>query len=243
MNTNWRQVQQLILDDISRSGRGAELDSDAAFAERAGCSVPTVKRAMADLAGRGLVVRRRGQRTKSSEQPAVVSGNEFSFSHSAKKHGSEIITRLIEKSCRLPSRDSVEDVETRAHNRLGLRRDQPFFVIARRRDLDGCPRVIHRSYLNPSHFPPTFLADHDFQNESLLDALEKYGLHIRSRETRIRAALPSDAECTLLAIGKEPVLNVEQSLYAIHAATGRAVIAEYLHATYSRWEYVIDDRR
>jgi DNA-binding GntR family transcriptional regulator len=240
---NWHQVRELIIGDISRGGRGVELDSDAAFAKRAGCSVPTVKRAMADLAQRGIVVRRRGKRTKSSEQPAVVSGSDFSFGHSASERGCEVVTRLLEKSCRLPCAGSGADVELRAQSLLGLRRNQPFLVIARRRDLDGCPRVIHRSYLNPSYFPPTFLADHDFENESLLATLESYGLHIRSRQTHIRATLPTDAERELLAIDAEPVLNVEQSLFAVRAAASPPVVAEYLHATYSRWEYVINDRR
>lgn len=239
----WQEVKELILDDIQRVGNGAELDSDARFAERAGCSVPTVKRAMADLARRGFVNRQRGRRTVSLERRAIISGSDFSFSHSAKEHGAEIITHLIEKSCRLPSRISVTEVEMRAHRALGLKRDQPFFIVARRRVLDGSPRVIHRSYLNPSHYPPDFLARHDFEKQSLFDILETYGLRIHSRETRIRAVLPTDAESNLLAIDKEPVLNVEQSLRAFYSASSKLVTAEYLHATYSRWEYVINDRR
>jgi len=239
----WQDVRDLILDDLQKVGIGVELDSDARFAERAGCSIPTVKRAMADLARRGFVERRRGRRTVSSDRRAIVSGSDFSFSHSAKEHGSEVITHLIEKSCRLPSQISATEVEIRAQGALGLRRNQPFFVIARQRLLDGSPRVIHRSYLNPSHYPATFLARHDFEKQSLFDILETYGLRSHSRETRIRAVLPTKAECELLAIENEPVLNIEQTLRAFHAATGGLVIAEYLHATYSRWEYMINDRK
>jgi len=238
----WRHVQQMILGDISKHGKGVELDSDARYAERAGCSVPTVKRAMEDLARLGFVVRRKGRKTKSSERPAIVSGTEFSFSHTAKEFRSQLSTTLIEKSCRLPNRSFAEGIETRAHTALGLKRDEPFLVISRRRDLNGIPRVIHRSYLNPSHYSPTFLADHDFESESLLEVLENEGLSIHGRETRIRAAVPTDAECHLLSIEKEPVLSVEQRLYAT-STTGRLVTAEYLHATYARWEYVISDRK
>lgn len=239
----WQEVLELILDDVQRLGNGAELDSDATFAERAGCSVPTVKRAMAELARRGFVDRRKGQRTLASERSAVVSGSDFSFSRSAKEHGAEIVTNLIEKSCRLPSRTSAAGVEMRAQKALGLNRSQPFFIVARRRILDGSPRVIHRSYLNPSHYPAAFLAKHDFEAQSLFDILEMYGLRIHSRETRIRAVLPTDAERDLLAIENEPVLSVEQSLRAFCSASDRLVTAEYLHATYSHWEYVINDRR
>src|SRR5713226_734706 len=235
----WDRARELIIDDISKLGIGSELDSDARFAKRAGCSVPTVKRAMADLARRGFVIRRRGRRTISSDRTTVVSGTDFSFSHSAKDtHGHALITQLIEKSCRLPNLTPATEFETRAHDRLGLRRNQPFFVITRRRILDGSPRVIHRSYLNPTHYPASFLASHDFESESLLEILEAYGLRVHSRETRIRAGLPTDTECELLGIEEEPVLNVEQSSYAV-SATDQLVTAEYLHATYSRWEYIV----
>ena len=240
---SWHRVRQLILDDIHRFENGAELQSDAAYAKRAKCSVPTVKRAMADLARLGFVIRRKGRKTRSSDRPGVVSGAEFSFSRAAKERGTKLTTRLIEKSCRLPSRMSPGDVEMRAHNMLGLKRDEPFLVIARRRDLNGRPQVIHRSYLNPSHYPTSFLARHDFEKESLLEIVEKYDLRIQGRETRIRAAFPTEQECELLEVEKEPVLNVEQSLYAMCPATEEIVVAEYLHATYARWEYVISDRR
>ena len=154
-----------------------------------------------------------------------------------------IITQLIEKSCRLPSQISATEIERRAQRLLGLKSNEPFLVVARRRVLDGTPRVIHRSYLNPSHFPASFMTNHDFEKESLFDILEKYGLRIHSRETRIRAGLPTDAERDLLAIENEPVLNVEQSLQAFFPANGDIATAEYLHATYSRWEYIINDRR
>jgi GntR family transcriptional regulator len=240
----WDKVRQLIIDDISRLGIGAKLDSDARFAERAGCSVPTVKRAMADLARRGFIIRRRGRRTISSDKTTVVSGTDFSFSRSAKgSHGQSLISKLIEKSRRLPNLTPESEFEVRAQRGLGLKRNQPFFVITRRRTLDGRHRVIHRSYLNPGHYPAAFLASHDFENESLLEILEAYGLRVHSRETRIRAGFPTPEECDLLKITNEPVLNVEQSSYAVSSTTGNLVIAEYLHATYSQWEYVISDRR
>ena len=232
---------ELILDDIQQVGPSAELDSDARIAERAECSVPTVKRAMAELARRGLVDRRRGRRTLSTGRGMIVSGSDFSFTQSAKNRGSELLTRLIEKSCRLPDRGSA--VELRAHQALGLTRDQPFLVVARLRRIDGSPRAIHYSFLNPTHYPPSFLARHDFENESLLEIMETHGLRIHSRETRIRAAIPNDVERDLLAIENEPILSVEQTLRAWSPETGRLVAAEYLHATYSRWEYVITDRR
>lgn len=238
----WQELRQIILDDATNVGPGGQLAPDAEFARRAGCSVPTVKRAMSDLARRGVVSRRRGKRTIVADGNAVVSGTDFSFSRSA--HGDhKLVTRLIEKSLRLPSRLAPAQYEGRAHRALGLRRNQPFIAIARLRVLDGTPRVIHRSFLNPGHYPPTFLVSHDFETESLLDIYESHGLRIHSRDTRIRAALATGADAALLAIGREPVLNVEQTMYAIELHTGSVATAEYLHATYANWEYVISDRK
>jgi DNA-binding GntR family transcriptional regulator len=165
---------------------------------------------MAELARRGLVVRRRGRKTIASQPAAmVVSGTEFSFGRSAKEHGARLFTRLLEKSCRLPNPGPEAEIEMRAQTALGLKRSQPFLVIARLRELNDRPRVIHRSYLNPINYPTTLLKDHDFQNESLMEILEKYGMLLRSRETRIRATLPTKHECEWLEVEEEPVLQVE----------------------------------
>jgi len=116
-------------------------------------------------------------------------------------------------------------------------------VIARRRILDGHPRVIHRSYLNPDHYSAGFLADHDFESESLLQLLEQHGLRVQSRDTVIRAAFPTESEQAMLEMGREPVLVVDQRLYAVSRRSGDIVVAEYLRATYRDWEYSITDRR
>lgn len=239
----WQLARQLILDDVGRFGHGAELDSDAEFARRAGVSIPTIKRAMADLARRGLVVRRQGQRTIAAKRPTVVSGTELSFRHTAEANNQKLVTRLLEKSCRVPQRTPETDFEQRAHSALGLKRGQPFIVIARLRILDGSPRVIHRSYLNPSHYSRQFLTAHDFERESLFEIIESYGLRLHSRDTRIRAAFPTESDAALLEAEHEAVLNVDQQLYAMSSYTNRIVTAEYLRATYARWEYVISDRR
>jgi GntR family transcriptional regulator len=240
----WEVARQLILGDISRLGHGAELNSDAEYARRADVSVPTIKRAMADLARRGLVVRQRGRRTTASQEGAIVSGADFSFSRSANSRGQQVVTELLEKSCRAPHREPGAEFEIQAHRTLGLKRGQPFVAIARLRILDGSSRVIQRSYLNPRHYSARFLTSHDFENESLLEIIEGYGLKLHSRDTKIRAALSNDSEAALLDLEPgEPVLRVDQQFYATALDSERIFTAEYLHATYARWEYVITDRR
>ncbi len=158
-------------------------------------------------------------------------------------HGHDVTTKVIEQTCRLPRPGESEEPERRAQQALGLKKDDPFLVISRKRILSGKTRVIHRSFLDPAYFKRSFLADHDFAEQSLLDILESYGLRIRSRQTRIRAALPTECEMHIFQVHDEPVLSIEQSLFALHAETNKLITAEYLHATYCRWEYTIDDRR
>src|SRR5207248_246505 len=106
----------------------------------------------------------------------------FAFSHTTREiYGRELTNRLIEKSLRPPLKDGeLASFEQKAHKALGLRRDRPLIVIARVRILDGRPRSIHRSYLNPGHFPETFLLDHDFEEESLIRIYNAVGYRIDS---------------------------------------------------------------
>ena len=95
-------VSHPVLADVEKAGTGGELASDAEYARRAGVSVPTIKRAMADLARRGIVIRHGGRRTVVADSPAVISGTDFSFSGFARVLGQPLLTKVFEKSCRLP---------------------------------------------------------------------------------------------------------------------------------------------
>jgi len=134
--------------------------------------------------------------------------------------------------------------EQAAHEALGLNRNETFYVISRLDFLDGKPRAIHRSYLNPSHFPESFL-DHDFEKESLLAIINSYGFRINTRETTLRARFPTQEEAFRLKIdpAQQPVLEAEQKLTAVHLATREMVTVEYMHACYLNWEYRIANRR
>src|SRR5262249_35819818 len=110
--------------------------------------------------------------------------------------------------------------------------------------LDGRPRAIHRSYLNPAHFPETFMLDHDFEKESLIRIFNASGYRIEGRDTTLRARFPASQEQILLKLGQEPVLEAEQALYATDAASGSSRLIEYLQAVYaSPWDYRITGRR
>ena len=244
MFKGWKHVREFLLTQIEVKSEGESLGSDKHIAKQIGCSIPTVKRAMAELARQGYISRRRGHLTRVSSKPFLVQANEFSFQHTAEQiYGQNLTTQIIEQACRTPNPDYPDGHEVRAQQAFGLKKNERFFVIVRRRILEKRPRVIHRSYLNRAYLPEYFLEDHNFHQESIPKILESHGLRLQSRHTKIRAVLPTDQEARLLDIGSEPVLRVEQEMKAIAPNTNQLVTIEYLHATYVDWEYAIEDRR
>ena len=241
--TTWRETREYILGRIHSLKEGDTLDSDRELARQIGCNVHTVKKAMGELEREGHVVRSRGKLTKVATGASIVAANEFSFSRSATTvYNKQLETQVFELAQRIPAEGDLEDVELRGQKALGLRRSERFYVLARLRKLDGTPRVIHRSYLNPAHLPGSFSVDYDFSQQSLLEVLENLGMKLDSRRTRIRAALPTAEEARVLQTGSNPVLKVEQELRVKQRGDRHAKVAEYLYAVYADWEYTIDDR-
>jgi DNA-binding GntR family transcriptional regulator len=214
-------------------------------------------RALDELARNGIVMRRAGAPTTfRSLTPRLYDleftydnfdpdQEAFAFSHTAREvYGRELSNRLIEKSLRPPLKDGdLAAFEQKAHRALGLRRDQPFYVIARARIVDGRPRVLHRAYLDPACFAASFLLDHDFERESLIRIYNQSGYRVDRRDTVLRARLPSASERALLSIEQEPVLESEQETHATHPSTGTNRLIEYLQAVYSSpWDYRIRSR-
>jgi DNA-binding GntR family transcriptional regulator len=244
--TKWQKVESLIIRQILKNSlrEGSKLPSDKEIAEQFGCSVQPVLRAMESLARKGLVLRRPGAATTVQSQPPLIDDHQFSFSRSCTNaYGHALTTRLIEKASRLPLPGDTMVVEKKAQKALGLLRNEPFLVIARLRLLDGVPRVIHRTFLRPAHFPKSFLVDHDFTQESLIDLYNANGYQIEARHTILRARLPAEEENALLKCEGQPVLEAEQQIDAVRVTTSDTVTLEYLHACYLNWEYRITNRR
>jgi DNA-binding GntR family transcriptional regulator len=218
-------------------------------------------RALDELARKGIVVRRAGapttfrsltprfydlEFTYDDFDPERNPDQEgFGFGHTTRAvYGRELTNRLIEKSPRPPHKDGdLATLEQKAHKALGLRRDQPFYVIARARIVDGRPRALHRSYLDPECFAASFLLEHDFEKESLIRIYNQSGYRVNRRDTVLRARFPTTQEQALLSIEREPVLEAEQEMHATHLSSGVSRLIEYLQAVYSSpWDYRITSR-
>jgi len=242
--TKWRNVQRLILNEIQRVPIGGKLKTASDIKKEAHCSLQPVRRALEDLERQGLIERRKGgAAVVRSKLPRAVDAREFSFTHSARdRHGRDLKTEVLDIKRRLPHDGDESRFERQAAHSLGLQLNEPFYVLVRRRVLDGVPRVIHHSYLNPAHFPDGFLERHNFTSSSLLSIIEDHGFNILSRRTTLRARMATPGERAQLAFEGGPVLEAEQELEAFWIAKEEVVTVEYLRACYVDWEYVIEHR-
>lgn len=247
MQNKWRNAEARILEFIADQelSDGDILPSDRELAEQFACSLQPVLRAMRELDRAGHVERRRGARTVVRFPSALVDASDFSFRQSAVQVSDQMLeNRILELTCRLPnSREPDRVPELAAQEALSLRRSDPFFVIARLRLLEGRPRAIHRAYVSPACVSASFLADYDFARDSLIDIYEREGYRVVSRDTTLRARLPSSSEERVFGIKQIPVLESRQRLFSTSIETGETVVLEYLDACYVDWEYRIFNRR
>ena len=242
----WQELVSLIQKRILEQPikEGDRLPSDRQLAREFGCSLQPVLRAMESLARKGIVQRRAGAATIVLSTPPFIDDLEYSFSRACTDtHGHALETRLIEKTRRLPLPGANEAVERRAQKALGLRIAEPFLVIARLRLLDNRPRVLHRVFLKPAHFPDSLLLDFDFVTDSLIDVYRGNGYQIEARHTTLRARWLRKEELLLFNCRQQPVLESEQKTEAVRRTSGEIVALEYLHATYVDWDYQISNRR
>lgn len=241
----WQEVRGWILSQIQEHGwpEGAPLPSDRAVALACGCSLQPVLRAMQALVTEGIIQRQAGAATQIRSLPPVREPHRFSFGANAQCQGAVCRTRVLEQCRRLPNPGELHAMERRAQSHLGLSHTEPFYVIARLRLLNDAPRVIERAYLNPIHFPRTFLEEHDFATDSLLQSYITCGFDPNLRDTQLQARMPREDEQRLLDLREMPVQEIEQVMYASRTDTPTPVVIEYLSAIYHNWTFRMVDRR
>jgi GntR family transcriptional regulator, phosphonate transport system regulatory protein len=200
----WRQIARRLERDL-RAGNldaGARLPTEAELAVRFAVNRHTVRRAVADLAARGLVRVEQGRGT--FLQDLVIDyplRRRTSFSANLLAQGRE------------PSQEMLGVVEVAADaeiaRRLGLRRGARVVSGAGSGLADGVPVSYGRSWFPAARFPG--LADRLRRQSSISMVLAGYGLADYRREvTRVLARLPSAEEAARLKQpASEPVLVTE----------------------------------
>jgi GntR family phosphonate transport system transcriptional regulator len=200
----WRQIAHRIEGDL-RAGAleaGARLPTEAELAARFTVNRHTVRRAIAELAARGLVRVEQGRGT--FLQDLVID-------YPLRRRTSFSANLLAQD--RAPSHEMLEVIERAADaevaRALGLRHGAPVVQSTSCGFADGVPVSYGRSWFPLGRFPG--LADRLRRNASISAVLASYGIpDYRRAMTRVLARLPStDEALRLKQPASEPVLVTE----------------------------------
>jgi GntR family phosphonate transport system transcriptional regulator len=200
----WRQIAHRIERDVRASGlgAGARLPTEAELAARFTVNRHTVRRAIADLAARGLVRVEQGRGT--FLQDLVID-------YPLRRRTSFSANLLAQD--RAPSHAMLSVVEVAAEpevaRALGLRRGARVVQSTSSGFADAIPVSYGRSWFPAGRFPG--FADRLGRNPSISAALAGYGIaDYRRALTRVLARLPSVEEAAQLRQpAGEPVLVTE----------------------------------
>lgn len=200
----WRQIAQRLERDIAAGTHppGGRLPTEAELAGQYGVNRHTVRRAMEELEGRGLVRIEQGRGSFVAEDVVDYSlGPRTRFSENIRRQNREPGGRIL--------RIQEMAAETALAEQLGIRRGRPVVVVERLGLADGRPLVLGTHHFPASRFGrmPELLR----QNPSITEALTACGVpDYRRRVTRITARLPTPEEAEVLQQSRNrPVLLTE----------------------------------
>ena len=218
----WRQISG-ALEAAIRAGRhapGERLPTEAEFAERFGVNRHTVRRALEELEGRGLIRVEQGR-------GSFVAEDVLDYPLSARTRFSEIIrAQNREPAGRILSIAEVP-AEPRIAELLGLRRGRLVLRVERLSLADGRPVALGLHHFPPARFPR--LAAHLREDPSITRALALGGVpDYRRKVTRITARMPTPEEAALLEQSRaRPVLVSEAQNVDPEGAPVEAAITRY----------------
>ncbi len=219
-------AEQLIaaIED-GRLQPGDPFENEMALAERLEMSRPTVRRAIAELVGRGLLVRRRGVGTTVASQ--VI-------------HRRDELTSLYDDIVRKGQKPRTEvlsfspaQVDATAAAALDLPADTPLLSIERLRYAGDTPTALMHNWLPPQY---SDLTQEDLARESLYTLLRARGVRpVIARQT-IGARRPKARERKLLGLASgDPLLTMTRRAYAVNGAA-----VEYGDHCYRYDQYAFD---
>ncbi len=200
----WRQIAQSLEREIAAGLHrpGARLPTEAELTSRFGVNRHTVRRAMEELAGKGLIRIEQGRGSFVAEDVLDYRlGPRTRFSENIRQQNREPAGRII-RVAEVPAEAAVAEG-------LGIRRGRPVIVVDRLGLADGRPVVLGSHHFPAGRFArlPELLGPEG----SITAALAGCGVtDYRRLVTRITARLPSPEEADLLQQARtRPVLVTE----------------------------------
>lgn len=219
----WRQIVQTIEQEIGSGAHkpGARLPTEAEFSARFDVNRHTVRRAMEELEGRGLVRVEQGR-------GSFVAEDVLDYRLGPRTRFSEIIRRQNREPGGRILRVTEIPAEASLAEQLGMRRGRPVILAERLALADGRPVVIGTHHFPAARFArlPELLAE----NPSITAALAACGVpDYRRQVTRVTARLPTPDEADILQQSRSrPVLVTE----AVNTDPAGAVV-DVTHARYA----------
>jgi GntR family phosphonate transport system transcriptional regulator len=219
----WRQIQQAIEAEIAGGSHkpGARLPTEAELSARFAVNRHTVRRAMEELEGRGLVRIEQGRGSFVAEDVVDYRlGPRTRFSENIRRQNREPNGRIL-RVAEVPAEAGLAEA-------LGIRRGRAVILVERLALADGRPVVVGTHHFPAARFGqlPELLA----QDPSITAALAACGVpDYRRRVTRITARLPTPEEAELLQQSRSrPVLMTE----AVNTDPA-GVVVDVTHARYA----------
>jgi DNA-binding GntR family transcriptional regulator len=182
---------------------GDPFENELAMADRLGLSRPTVRRAIAELVNKGLLVRRRGIGTTVANQMVHRRAELTSLYDDLMREGRKPRTDVLSLVC-----DAKDD---RAAEALGLPPGTPLVAIVRLRYAGDMPLAIMRNWL-----PPTLedLTVAQLEEDGLYAVLRARGIRPTVARQRIGARNATAEERRTLRMSKaEPLVTMTRSAY------------------------------
>ncbi|KAB7745492.1 UTRA domain-containing protein [Nostocoides sp. F2B08] len=204
---------------------GDPFENELALAARLDLSRPTVRRAIAELVGRGLLVRRRGVGTTVANQVIHRRDELSSLWEDLVRRGTKPSSEILEID-----RERVNPVAAEA---MGLAEDTPLLYLKRRRMAGDTPAAILENYL-PPHLAD--LDDSDLRTRGLYDILKARGVRPVIAHQVIGARRPTSEERRLLGLASgDPLLTMTRRAYDSEGAP-----VEYGDHCYRYDQYAFD---
>ncbi|MDF0596831.1 GntR family transcriptional regulator [Psychromarinibacter halotolerans] len=165
--------------------RGSALPGERVLSDGLGVSRVTVRRAIEDLAGQGILMRKHGARTTVAKRVEKTLSRLSGFSEDIRSRGMEPGLRWLSRHAVRPTPKEVMA--------LGIMPDQTVVRLRRVRLADGHPIALECATI-----PEELLPEPEFAGDSLYAALDAAGARPVHGTQRIRAGVMDDAEAALL---------------------------------------------
>ncbi len=181
---------------------GDRVPPERVLAERYGCSLITVRRALSELAREGRLERTPGRGTSVRRPPVVRDITaRAGFLDEMRSRGLEPYAVVVTSRTE-PAADLVAGA-------LGIAIGAPVHYLERVRGADGVPYLLEQARLSAERFPG--LLGEDYTTVSLYEVLERrFGVVISHTREAISAVVPDRREASLLALRSErPAICLE----------------------------------